>query len=180
LHDVTLYSTRDRVAHDPEKLKAVIKAGKPMIFLHNHPAEDGTAAMFPSYNDFGVAGLFSFVVYAENPNLTVGFRVIQPAGEITIVSYGLKGAAIEDVKKLAQEYRNTLARQTDVAQVEMKQNLLNYRLAQDSFNEYLQYACPVDLARRDAEVCRTHPQNFIWPSDRFFIHYRPQSLTTSD
>jgi hypothetical protein len=180
LHDVTLYSTRDRVAHDPEKLKAVIKAGKPMIFLHNHPAEDGTAAMFPSYNDFGVAGLFSFVVYAENPNLTVGFRVIQPAEEITIVSYGFKGAAIEDVKKLAQEYRNTLARQTDVAQVEMKQNLLNYRLVQDSFNDYLQYACPVDLARRDAEVCRTHPQNFIWPSDRFFIHYRPQSLTTSD
>ena len=179
LHDVTLYSTKDRVWHDPEKLKAVIAAGKPMIFLHNHAVENGTAAMFPSSNDFGVAGLFSFMVYAENPNLTVGFRVIQPAREITIVSYGFKGAAIKDIKKLAEEYRSTVARQTDVAQIEMKQSLLNYRLAQDSFNEYLQYACPVDLARKDAEVCRTHPQYFIWPSDRFFLHYRPQSSTTS-
>ena len=67
LHDATLYSTRDSVRHDPEKLKAIIKAGKPMIFFHNHPAEDGTAAMFPSYNDFGVAGLFSFMVYREDP-----------------------------------------------------------------------------------------------------------------
>src|SRR6185436_17598441 len=41
LHDVSLDSTRDSVRHDPEKLEAVIKAGKPMIFLHNHPAEDG-------------------------------------------------------------------------------------------------------------------------------------------
>jgi hypothetical protein len=179
LHDVTLYSTRDRVRHDPEKLTAVIKAGKPMIFFHNHPAEDGRAAMFPSYQDFGVAGLFSFMVYKENPNLTVGFRVIQPGKESTIVSYGFKGTAVEDIKKFALEYRNAVALQTDVAQIEMKQSLLNYRLAQDSFNHYLQYACPVDLARKDAEVCRTHPQYFIWPSDRFFVHYRPQSLTTS-
>jgi len=56
----------------------------------------------------------------------------------------------------------------------MRQRVLDYNLAQDSFNEYLQYACPVDLARKDAEVCRTHPQYFIWPSDRFFIHYRLQ------
>ena len=130
--------------------------------------------MFPSYNDFGVAGLFSFLVYTENPNLTVDFRVIQPDGEIVIESYGFKGAAIEDIKRLAQEYRNAVARQTDVAQIEMKQSLLNYHLAQDSFNEYLQHACPVDLARNDAEVYRTHPQYFMWPSDRFFIHYRPQ------
>ena len=32
LHDATLYSTRDRVWHDREKLKAVIEAGKPVIF----------------------------------------------------------------------------------------------------------------------------------------------------
>src|SRR5262249_12241945 len=33
LHDARLFSTKDRVQHDPEKLKAIIKAGKPMIFL---------------------------------------------------------------------------------------------------------------------------------------------------
>ena len=31
LHDVSSYSTRNRVRHDPEKLKAVIEAGKPMV-----------------------------------------------------------------------------------------------------------------------------------------------------
>ena len=174
LHDETLYSTRDRVRHDSEKLKTVVKAGKPMIFFHNHPAEDGRAAMFPSYSDFGVAGLFSFMVCRENPSLPVEFRVMQLGRESTSVSYGFKGTAVEDIKKIALEYRNAVALKADVAQVEMKQNLLDYHLAQDSFNDYLQYACPVDLSRKDAEVCRTHPQYFIWPSDRFFIHYRPQ------
>jgi hypothetical protein len=174
MHDATLYSTRDRVRHDPEKLKAVIKAGKPMIFFHNHPTEDGRAAMFPSYDDFGVAGLFSFMVYAENPSLAVEFRVMQVGKESTTVSYGFKGTAVEDIKNIALEYRDVIARQGDVAPIEARQNLLNYHLAQDAFNDYLQYACPVDLARKDAEVCRTHPQYFLWPSDRFFIHYRPQ------
>ncbi len=174
LHDATLYSTRDRVWHDPEKLNAVIKAGKPMIFFHNHAAEDGRAAMFPSYNDFGVAGLLSFMVYREDPSLSVEFRVMQPGNESTTVSYGFKGTAAEDLKKLALEYRNAAAIKADVAQIEMRQDLLDYHLAQDSFNEYLQYACPVDLARTDAEVCRTHPQYFIWPSHKFFVHYRPQ------
>ena len=174
LHDETLYSTRDRVQHDPEKLKAVIKAGKPMIFFHNHPAEDGRAAMFPSYNDFGVAGLFSFMVYRENPSLGVEFRVIQLGNESTIVSYGFKGTAVEDIKNVALEYRNAVALKADVAQIEMRQSLLDYHLAQDSFNDYLQYVCPVDLSRKEGEVCRTHPQYFIWPSDRFLIHYRPQ------
>jgi hypothetical protein len=174
LHDATLYSTRDRVRHDPEKLKAIIKDGKPMIFFHNHPAEDGRSAMFPSYDDFGVAGLFSSMVYRENPNLAVEFRVMQLGKESSIVSYGFKGTAVEDIKKVALEYRNAVALKADVTQIEMRQNLLDYRLAQDSFNDYLQYACPVDLDRKDAEVCRTHPQYFTWPSDRFFIHYRPQ------
>ena len=174
LHDDTLYSTRDRVRHDPEKLKAVIKAGKPMIFFHNHPAEDGRAAMFPSYDDFGVAGLFSFIVYKENPGLAVEFRVMQLGEERTIVSYGFKGTAVDDIKKIALEYRQAVASKGDVAQIEMRQGLLDYHLAQDSFNDYLQHACPVDLDRKDPEVCRTHPQYFIWPSDRFFIHYRPQ------
>jgi hypothetical protein len=174
LHDVTLDSARNRVQHDPEKLNAVIKAGKPMIFFHNHPAEDGRAAMFPSYDDFGVAGLFSFMVYRENPSLGVEFRVMQLGQENAIVSYGFKRTALEEIKRLALEYRNATARKADVAPIEMRQTLLDYRLAQDSFNDYLQYACPVDLARKDAEVCRTHPQYFIWPSDRFFVHYRPQ------
>jgi hypothetical protein len=174
LHDVTLHSTRDRVQHDPEKLNGVINAGKPMIFFHNHPLEDGRAAMFPSYDDFGAAGLFSFMVYRENPGLAAEFRVMQPGNENTIVSYGFKGTALEDIKKVALEYRNATARKANVTQIEMRQTLLDYHLAQDSFSEYLQYACPVDLARKDAEVCRTHPQYFIWPSDRFFIHYRPQ------
>jgi hypothetical protein len=171
---VTLYSTRDRVRHDPEKLKAVIKAGKPMIFFHNHPSEGGSPAMFPSYDDFGVAGLFSFMVFREDPSLTVEFRVMQLGKEITNVSYGFKGRAIEDIRAVTLEFRNAAAVQGDVAQIEMRQNLLDYRLAQDSFNDYLQNTCPVDPAREDAEVCRTHPQYFIWPSDRFFIHYRPQ------
>jgi hypothetical protein len=174
LHNVTLHSTRNRVWHDPELLKAVIKAGKPMIFFHNHPAEDGRTAMFPSYDDFGAAGLFSFLAYREDPSLTLEFRVIQLGKESAIVSYGFKGTAAEDIKKIALEYRNAVALKADVAQIEMRQNLLDYHLAQDSFNDYLQYACPVDLGRKDAEVCRTHPQYFTWPSDRFFIHYRPQ------
>jgi hypothetical protein len=99
---------------------------------------------------------------------------MQLGKEITTVSYGFKGAAVEDIKKVAMEYRNAVAVRGDVAQIETKQNILDYHLAQDCFNDYLQYACPVDLAREDAEVCRTHPQYFIWPSDRFFIHYRPQ------
>jgi hypothetical protein len=172
LHDVTLDSTRDRVRHDPEKLKAVIKAGKPMIFFHSHPTEDGRAAMFPSYDDFGVAGLFSFMAYAENPELAVDFRVLQLGEESTIVSYGFKGAAVEAIKKLAMEHRNAAARKEDLAPIEVKQGILDYHLAQDSFNDYLQHACPADLSRKETQACRTHPQYFLWPSDRFFLHYR--------
>lgn len=174
LHDVSFNATRATVGHDPEKLIAVIQAGKPMVFFHNHPAEDGRAAMFPSYDDFGVAGLFSFMVYRDNPGLDVEFRVIQLGKENTIVSYGFKGTAVEDIKKVALEYRSAVALKAAVAQIEMTQSLLDYHLAQDSFNDYLQYACPVDLGRKDAEVCKTHPEHFLWPSDRFFIHYRPQ------
>jgi hypothetical protein len=174
LSDVTLYATRDRVRHDPEKLEAVIKAGKPMIFFHNHPAEAGRAAMFPSYDDFRVAALLSFMVYRNNLGLAVEFRVMQLGTESTVVAYGFKGTAVEDIKNIALEYRNAVALGADVGQIEMRQNLLDYHLAQESFNDYLQYACPVDLARKDAEVCRTHPQYFVWPSDRFFVHNRPQ------
>jgi hypothetical protein len=174
LHDATLYSTRDGVWHDADKIKAVIKAGKPMVFFHNHPAEDGRAAMFPSHEDFGVAGLLSFMAYRENPRLRVEFRIMQPGKEGAIVAYGFKGTALQDIGNLAQEYRSAAALKADVAPIEMKQNLLDYHLAQDSYNEYLQYACPLDPAPKDGVVCRTHPQYFTWPSDRFFIHYRPQ------
>src|SRR5207249_9547900 len=72
-----------------------------MIFFHNHPAEGGRAAMFPSYDDFGVAGFLSFMVYRENPSLTVEFRVVQLGKERTIVSYGFKGTALKAIKKVA-------------------------------------------------------------------------------
>jgi hypothetical protein len=174
LHDVTLHATRDKVWHDPDKLKAVILAGKPLIFFHNHPAEAGTAAMFPSYDDFGVAALFSFMAYVESPDRAIEFRVVQAGDESTVVSYGFKQKALDDIKKVALDYRDALAHEADVAQIKLSQQLLDYHLAQDSFSDYLQYACPVDLSHRDAEVCRTHPKYFLWPSDRFFIHYRPQ------
>jgi hypothetical protein len=174
LHDISLYSTNDRVWHDPEKLKAVINAGKPMVFFHNHPADGGRAAVFPSYEDFGVAGLLSFMVYAENPNLPVEFRVMQSGNQGAIVSYGLKKPAIEDIQKVALEYRTASALRGDLAPVIQRRDLLDYHLAQDSFSEYLQHACPVDLSRTDAEVCRTDPAYFIWPSEKFFIHNRPQ------
>jgi hypothetical protein len=114
------------------------------------------------------------MAYRENPALAVEFRVVQLGKESTIVSYGFKGTAVEDIKKVAREYRDAVGLKTDIMQIEMRQKLLDYHLAQESFNDYLQYACPVDLAREDAEVCRTHPEFFVWPSDRFFIHYRPQ------
>jgi hypothetical protein len=173
LRDVTLYSTGNRAWHDPEKVMATIRAGKPMIFFHNHPADDGKAAMFPSYEDFAVAGLFSFMVYRENPNLKVEFRVLQLDKEVTSVSYGFKGTAVEEIKKAALEYRSASPR-TDPEEIEAERDRLDIHLAQECFNDYLQYACPVDLNRKDAEVCRTHPQYFLWPSERFFIHYRPQ------
>jgi hypothetical protein len=174
LQDVTLYSTGNRVWHDSDKLKAIIKAGKPMIFFHNHPAEDGRAAMFPSYDDFAVAGRFCFMVFTESPGLGVEFRVVQLGGESTIVSYGFKEKALHDIREVALQYRNALAHQGDVAQIELTEKLLDDRLAQDSFTSYLQYACPVDLSRKNPEVCQTHPRYFLWPSDRFFVHYRPQ------
>jgi hypothetical protein len=173
LHDATLYSTRDRVWRDPEIITAVVKTGKPMVFFHNHPVDDGRAAMFPSHDDFGVAGLLSSLAYREDPGLTVEFRIVQPGKEGAIVAYGFKGSALEDIRNLALEYRSAAALKADVAPIEMKQNLLDYHLAQDSYNDYLQYACPLDLTPNRV-VCRTHPQYFTWPSSRFFIHYRPQ------
>lgn len=173
LHDVTLYSTGNRAWHDSGKVEAAIKAGKPMIFFHNHPTDVGKAAMFPSYEDFDVAGFFSFMVYRENPSQIVEFRVMQLGKDVTSVAYGFKGTAIEEIKNVALQYRS-LVDQSDLAAIEQERDRLDIQLARDCFNDYLQYACPVDLNRKDAEVCRTHPQYFLWPSERFFVHYRPR------
>src|SRR5262245_35651521 len=174
LHEVSSYSRRNRALHDPDKLKTVMKAGKPMVFFHNHPADGGRAAMFPNSDDFAAAGLLTFVAYRENPKFSIEFRVLYPGQEDTIVSYGFKGRAIEELKKLASDYRTALAGHADITQIEARQNLFNSQLAQDSFRDYLQYACSIDDARRDGAICRTHPQYFLWPSDRFFIRYRQQ------
>jgi hypothetical protein len=174
LHDETVRSTRNSAQFDPTKLAVLIKAGKPMIFFHNHPPEEAEAAMFPSRDDFAVAGFLSSLVYRDNPNLEVDFRVLQLGKEDTVVSYGFKGTALADLQRLAGEYRAAAAVKADVAPIEMRRNLLDARLADEGFTDYLQHACPVDLARRDAEVCRTHPQYFIWPSERFFIRNRPR------
>ena len=91
-----------------------------------------------------------------------------------IVSYGLKGSALDEIRSLSLEYRSAVAREADVAPIEMKQKLVDYHLAQDSFNDYLRHVCPADPAREETEACRTHPQYFTWPSDQFFVHYRPQ------
>jgi hypothetical protein len=130
--------------------------------------------MFPSHDDFAVAAFLSFMVYRDNPSLAVDFRVLHLGKEDTVVSYGFKGPALADIQALAGEYRNAAAIKADVAGIEIRRGLLDSRLADESFHDYLQYACPVVLARHDAEVCRTHPQYFIWPSDRFFLQNRPR------
>lgn len=163
LHDATLRSTTNDVRPDPEKLKAIVRTGQPVIFFHNHPDEDGRAAMFPSDEDFEVAGLVSSMTYAEDPGLAVEFRVVQLDGEQeTVVSYGFKGTALADLKKMALEHRG----------VDAEQGRLAAHLAEEAFRDYLQYVCPVDPAGTEARTCRTHPEYFLWPSDRFFIHHR--------
>jgi len=174
LHDVTLCAARDAIQHDPIELHAIIAAGRPMIFFHNHLAEDGGTAMFPSQSDFGAAALFLFLVYRERPQLPVEFRVIRLGGENTVVSYGFKGTASEEIRNMAEEYRAAVGANADPGRIETSENALEYHLDQESFNNYLQHACLADLARPDGDECRTRPQYFLWPSDRFFIHDRPQ------
>ncbi len=143
IHDISTDSAMNSVRHDPEKLSKIIKTGKPIIFFHNHPS-DGTRSMFPSFNDFGVASILESLVLSENPDLPVEFRVMVVDKQTTSVSYGFKKRIIEDPKKIAEE----------------------------SFQDYLQYACPMDLTRKDPEVCNTHPEFFLWPSDKYFLRYR--------
>ena len=166
LHDVALRVAKGDVGHESERMDAIVNARKPMIVFHNHPADDGRAAMFPSSDDFGVAALMSFMAYAEDPSLHIDFRIVQLGEEEdTIVSYGFKGTALEDIREIAREYSNVAARQVQI---------LSSRLAREAFSDYLQYVCPVDQAGTDGDACRTHPEYFLWPSDRFFVHHRPQ------
>jgi hypothetical protein len=125
LHDLSLHATKERVWRDRQKLKAIIRAGKPLIFFHNHGMEGGRAAMFPNHEDFGVAGLLSLMVYTENPGLPVEFRVIQLGKPGTSVSYGFRRPAVEEIKSAALEYRMAIDHHTDVAQVELSQHLLD-------------------------------------------------------
>jgi len=155
LHDATLWSTRDEVRPDPETLKAIISAGRPMIFFHNHP-DDGRVAMFPSDEDFEVAALVSSMTYTQDPSRTVDFRIVQLGEEQdTVVSYGFKGSALGDIKQAALE-----------------QTHLDAHLAKEAFGDYLQHVCPAVPVTTESETCRTHPEYFLWPSDRFFIHHR--------
>jgi hypothetical protein len=83
-------------------------------------------------------------VLSENPDLSVEFRVMVVDERTTSVSYGFKTRIIEDPKKIAEE----------------------------SFQDYLQNVCPVDLTRKDPEVCNTHPEFFLWPSGKYFLRSR--------
>ena len=154
LHDATLWSTRNDVRPDPDTLKAIIGTGQPLIFVHNHPEDDGRAAMFPSEADFDVAALVSSMTYTQDPSRAVEFRIVQLGDEQdTVVSYGFKGSALEDLKEAAQ-------------------NHLDVHLAEEASIDYLQHVCPVDPTGTETQTCRTHPEYFLWPSDRFFIHHR--------
>jgi hypothetical protein len=151
IHDISTNSAMNSVGHDPEKLSKIIKTGKPIIFFHNHPS-DGTRSMFPSFSDFGVASILESLVRSENPDLPVEFRVMVVDKQTTSVSYGFKKRIIGDPKKIAEE----------------------------SFRDYLQYVCLADLTRKDPEVCNTHPEFFLWPSDKYFLRYRGVVKPLSD
>jgi len=156
---------------DPEKLDAIIRVGRPVIFFQNH-AGQGPLATFPSRDDFAVAALVSFMTYARNPGRTAEFRIVQLGEEQdTVVAYGFKGTALEDIKDLALAYRDAAVRHGDAPLIEAQQDRLDAHLATEAFADYLQHVCPVDPAA-EANSCRTHPEYFLWPSERFFIHHR--------
>jgi len=171
LQDATLWSSSRELRPDPEKLDAIIRVGRPVIFFQNH-AGQGPLATFPSRDDFAVAALVSFMTYARNPGRTAEFRIVQLGEEQdTVVAYGFKGTALEDIKDLALAYRDAAVRHGDAPLIEAQQDRLDAHLATEAFADYLQHVCPVDPAA-EANSCRTHPEYFLWPSERFFIHHR--------
>ena len=171
IHDISVHSAVSAVGHDLEKLAEVIKAGKPMIFFHNHPFTD-SRAMFPSSKDFGVAALFEYLVRRENPDLHLEYRLmVADDKESTFIAYGFQKPLVEELKKFAASYRG--ARTPDERErLDLQIKILTHQVAQESFDTYLQHACPVDLTRKDAEVCNTGPRFFIWPSEKYFLTYR--------
>jgi hypothetical protein len=171
IHDISVHSAVSTVGHDLEKLGEVIKAGKPMIFFHNHPCTD-SRAMFPSSKDFGVAALFEYLARRENPDLKLEYRLmVADDKESTAISYGFQKRLIEEVKKFAVSYREARTPE-ERARIDLQIKILTHQVAQESFNTYLRHACPVDLTRKDAEVCNTNPRFFIWPSEKYFLTYR--------
>jgi len=171
IHDISIHSAVSTVGHDLEKLVEVIKAGKPMIFFHNHPFTD-SRAMFPSSNDFGVAALFEYLARRENPDLNLEYRLmVADDKESTFISYGFQKPLIEEMKKFAASYREARTRD-ERERIDLQTKILTHQVAQESFDAYLQHACPVDLTRKDAEVCNTNPRYFIWPGEKYFLTYR--------
>jgi hypothetical protein len=142
-----------------------------MIFFHNHPFTD-SRAMFPSSDDFGVAALFEYLVRRENPDLNVEYRLmVADDKESTFIAYGFQKPLVEGVKKLGASYRGART-QDERDRIDLQIKILTHEVAQESFDNYLQHACPVDLTRKDAEVCNTNPRFFIWPSEKYFLTYR--------
>jgi hypothetical protein len=171
IHDISTHSAVSTVGHDLEKLAEVIEAGKPMIFFHNHPSSD-SRTMFPSFEDFGVAALFEYLARRVNPDLKLQYRLmVRDDKESTFVSYGFQKPLIQEVKKFAASWREARM-QDERARIDLQIKILTHQVAQESFDTYLQHACPVDLTRKDAEVCNTNPRFFIWPSQKYFLTYR--------
>ena len=185
LHDITATSTDRSVVHDPQKLAAVVKEGKPMVFFHNHPAR-GVPAMYPSANDYGSAALYKFIVLREQPTAKVEFRVMMMGDETTSVSYGFKKPVEQEITKNALAYRETKAafaggpdspeRTAQMTArldgIERDQTRLNFRLAGDSFGAYLKNAVHVDISGKSPEATTSHPGLFLWPSKEFTLTYR--------
>jgi hypothetical protein len=118
------------------------------------PAPARHAAMFPSDEDFEIAALVSSMTYTQDPSCAIEFRIVQLGDEQdTVVSYGFKGSALEEIKEAAQ-------------------NHLDVHLAEEASIDYLQHVCPAVPVTTESAACSTHPEYFLWPSDRFFIHHR--------
>ncbi len=110
--------------------------------------------------------------------LSVEFRVMQLGKEeVSNVAYGFKRSTIDQIKKNAVAYRHAVSRKEDAGPIEVKQGILNYHLAQDSYHDYLKHAYLLEVARANKETCRVRPQNFLWPSEKFFLQDRPQSVS---
>ena len=108
----------------------------------------------------------------ENPDLNLEYRlVVADDKEATFISYGFQKPLVDEVKKLAASYR--VVRTPDEREhIDLQTKILTHQVAQESFDTYLQHACPVDLTRKNPEVCNTNPRLFIWPSEKYFLTYR--------